>query len=64
MFNRSKSRPGAQELEALLAENLDTNVKLNIKKNDQGMLTIEFLDLADLERIYRLIIKENNAHQI
>ncbi len=46
--------PGLLELERLLAEQLETrvNVQMSAKK---GRVTIEFADLEDLERIYRVI---------
>ena len=46
--------PGLLELERLLAEHLETrvNVQMSAKK---GRVTIEFADLEDLERIYRVI---------
>jgi ParB family transcriptional regulator, chromosome partitioning protein len=46
--------PGLLELEHLLAEHLDTrvNVQMTAKK---GRVTIEFADLEDLERIYRMM---------
>ena len=46
--------PGLLELEHLLAEHLDTrvNVQMSAKK---GRMTIEFADLEDLERIYRVM---------
>jgi ParB family chromosome partitioning protein len=46
--------PGLLELERLLAAHLDTtvNVQMSAKK---GRVTIEFADLEDLERIYRVI---------
>jgi ParB family transcriptional regulator, chromosome partitioning protein len=46
--------PGLLELERLLAEQLDTSVsvQMSVKK---GRVTIEFADLEDLERIYRVI---------
>jgi ParB family transcriptional regulator, chromosome partitioning protein len=46
--------PGLLELEHLLAEHLDTrvNVQMTAKK---GRVTIEFADLEDLERIYRVM---------
>jgi ParB family chromosome partitioning protein len=46
--------PGLLELEHLLADHLDTrvNVQMGAKK---GRVTIEFADLEDLERIYRVM---------
>ena len=42
------------ELEALLAEFLSTSVRVEIGDR-KGRLTVEFADLDDLERIYRLV---------
>ncbi len=42
------------ELENLLAEFLSTTVRVEIGER-KGRLTVEFADLADLERIYRLV---------
>jgi ParB family chromosome partitioning protein len=46
--------PGLLELEELLAERLDTRVKINLGPK-RGRLVVEFADLEDLERIYRLM---------
>lgn len=46
--------PGLLELEGLLAEQLDTRVKINLGPK-RGRVVIEFADLEDLERIYRLM---------
>jgi ParB family chromosome partitioning protein len=46
--------PGFRELEELLAELLDTKVSVDMGKN-KGRVVIDFADLEDLERIYRLI---------
>jgi ParB family chromosome partitioning protein len=46
--------PGLLELEELLGDYLDTRVKVSIG-GKQGKVTIDFADLEDLERIYRLI---------
>jgi ParB family chromosome partitioning protein len=52
---RSANRdPGLLELEELLAEFLDTRVAIKAGRG-RGKLTVEFADLEDLERIYRLI---------
>ena len=51
----SKLRPpGLLELEELLAEQLDTRVKINVGPK-RGRVVIEFADLEDLERIYRVM---------
>ena len=44
--------PGLLELEELLADQLDTRVKINMGPK-RGRVVIEFADLEDLERIYR-----------
>jgi ParB family chromosome partitioning protein len=46
--------PGLLELEEMLAAHLDTRVGVQMGTK-RGKLTIEFADLEDLERIYRLI---------
>lgn len=52
---RSKLRaPGLLELEELLAEQLDTRVSINVGPK-RGRVVIEFADLEDLERIYRVM---------
>jgi ParB family transcriptional regulator, chromosome partitioning protein len=52
---RTKLRaPGLLELEELLAEQLDTRVSINVGPK-RGRVVIEFADLEDLERIYRVM---------
>lgn len=46
--------PGLLELEERLGDQLDTRVDVSMGKS-KGRMTIEFADLDDLERIYRLI---------
>jgi ParB family chromosome partitioning protein len=46
--------PGLLELEQLLADRLDTRVGIHMGAK-RGKVTIDFADLDDLERIYRLI---------
>jgi len=46
--------PGLLELEGLLADRLDTRVGVQMGTK-RGKVTIEFADLEDLERIYRII---------
>ncbi len=46
--------PGLLELENLLAEHLSTRVAIKMGAS-RGRVTIEFADLEDLERIYRLM---------
>jgi ParB family transcriptional regulator, chromosome partitioning protein len=49
--------PGLLELEQLLADLLDTRVGIHMGAK-RGKVTIDFADLEDLERIYRLIADE------
>lgn len=49
--------PGLLELEQLLADLLDTRVGVHMGAK-RGKVTIDFADLEDLERIYRLIAGE------
>ena len=46
--------PGLLELEGLLADRLETRVKVSMGAK-RGRVAIEFADLEDLERIYRLM---------
>jgi ParB family transcriptional regulator, chromosome partitioning protein len=48
--------PGLLELEELLAAHLDTRVGVQMSSK-RGKVTVEFADLEDLERIYRLIVE-------
>jgi ParB family chromosome partitioning protein len=48
--------PGLLELEELLAAHLDTRVGVQMGSK-RGKVSIEFADLEDLERIYRLIVE-------
>ncbi len=48
--------PGFLELESLLSDHLDTRVSINGGAGKKGKVTIEFADLADLERIYRQMV--------
>ncbi len=45
------------ELENLLAEHLNTRVKVQLQANQKGKIQVEFFGLEDLERIYRKIHK-------
>ena len=49
--------PGLLELEQLLADALDTKVGVQMGAK-RGKVTIDFADLEDLERIYRLIVSD------
>jgi ParB family chromosome partitioning protein len=44
--------PGLLELEELLSDRLDTRVKVSMGAR-RGKVTIDFVSLEDLERIYR-----------
>ena len=46
--------PGLLELENLLSDQLDTRVKIDMGPK-RGRVVIEFADLEDLERIYRVM---------
>ncbi len=46
--------PGLLELEELLSAHLETRVKVQLG-GGRGRMVVEFADLADLERIYRLM---------
>ena len=52
--------PGLRELEELLASRLDTRVKVDMGPR-RGRVVIEFADLEDLERIYRILTPELEA---
>jgi ParB family chromosome partitioning protein len=51
--------PGLLELEQLLADALETRVGVQMGAK-RGKVTIDFADLEDLERIYRLIVHESS----
>jgi len=56
--SRPKLRPpGLLELEQLLADRLDTRVSISMSAR-RGKVVVDFANLEDLERIYRLIIAE------
>jgi ParB family chromosome partitioning protein len=46
--------PGLAELEGLLSDHLDTRVQISMGAK-RGKITVEFSDLEDLERIYKVI---------
>ena len=46
--------PGLLELEELLGDYLETRVKITVG-GKQGRITVDFADLADLERLYRVV---------
>jgi ParB family chromosome partitioning protein len=45
---------GLVELEELLSDHLDTRVRVSMA-NSRGKVVVEFANLEDLERIYRLM---------
>lgn len=49
--------PGLLELEDLLAGYLETRVSVQMSSR-RGKVTIEFADLEDLERLYRLMVRD------
>ena len=51
---RAMRPAGLHALEDMLADHLDTRVKIDLGAK-KGKLTVEFADLDDLERIYRLM---------
>jgi ParB family chromosome partitioning protein len=48
--------PAVLELERLLADHLDTRVKVQMR-GDKGQVVVEFATLEDLERIYRRMVE-------
>ena len=55
---RRLPEPGLLELEELLGDYLQTRVKVGGAGNGKGKVVVEYSDLEDLERIYRLIVLE------
>jgi ParB family transcriptional regulator, chromosome partitioning protein len=53
---RSSTDPAFLELESLLGDHLDTRVAIAGGASGKGKLTVEFADVADLERIYRRMV--------
>ena len=50
------SRPaGLIELESLLGQLLETSISVQMPPNKRGRLVVDFADLNDLERIFRVI---------
>ena len=47
--------PGLVELEEMLADHLDTRVKIKLARGGRGTLMVDFAGLDDLERIYRTV---------
>jgi ParB family transcriptional regulator, chromosome partitioning protein len=54
--------PGVLELEELLAERLNTRVRVDMSAK-RGRVVIDFATLEDLERIYRIVIGEASTHE-
>lgn len=52
----SARSPGMEDLEALLAEHLDTRVSVE-ETGGNGRIVVEFADLDDLERLYRAMVE-------
>ena len=52
--DESLPEPGVLELEELLATRLSTRVSVKLGKGP-GKIVVDFADLDDLERIYRII---------
>ena len=57
---RNLPEPGVLELEELLAEYLNTRVKVELR-NRRGRVMIEFATLEDLERIYRAMVEGDRS---
>lgn len=53
--------PGLLELEMLIAEHLATTVQVR-KAGTRGTITIQFADLADLERIYYAMMGASSSN--
>ena len=52
---------GFLELEEVLGQMLDTRVSVELVANKRGRMTVEFADLADLERIFRIVTASRKA---
>ena len=55
-FGRRLPAPGVLELEELLANHLNTRVKVDMGSR-HGRIVIDFATLEDLERIYKLMVR-------
>ena len=54
-----RQRPaGIAELEEMLADHLETRVKISMTAGGKGRITVDFAGLEDLERIYRRLTEE------
>ncbi len=56
---RRRPRPaGIAELEEMLADHLETRVKIAMSAGGKGRITVDFAGLEDLERIYRRLTED------
>lgn len=55
---RRQRPPGIAELEEMLADHLETRVKISMNAGGRGRITVDFAGLEDLERIYRRLTEE------
>lgn len=55
---RRQRPPGIAELEEMLADHLETRVKISMNTGGRGRITVDFAGLEDLERIYRRLTEE------
>ncbi|MFM8304541.1 MAG: ParB/RepB/Spo0J family partition protein [Actinomycetota bacterium] len=54
-----RARPaGIAELEEMLADHLETRVKITMNAGGRGRITVDFAGLEDLERIYRRLTED------
>jgi ParB family chromosome partitioning protein len=53
--------PGLAELEELVADHLETRVKIRMGRAGKGSITVDFSGLDDLERIYRRMTESRPA---
>jgi ParB family chromosome partitioning protein len=57
-----RQRPaGIAELEEMLADHLETRVKISMNAGGKGRIAVDFAGLEDLERIYRKLTEERVA---
>ena len=55
---RRQRPPGIAELEEMLADHLETRVKISMNVGGRGRITVDFAGLEDLERIYRRLTED------
>ena len=55
---RRQRPPGIAELEEMLADHLETRVKISMNAGGRGRITVDFAGLEDLERVYRRLTEE------